>query len=59
MGQDGARGDNSLSLKGRDSSPGWEGALVHIIDSWTTIFQFGKWSRLGSSFPVWKVIRDF
>jgi hypothetical protein len=21
--------------------------------------RFGKWSRMGSSFPVWKVVRDF
>ena len=28
----------------------------HIIDLRTVIFKFGKWSIMGSSFPVWKVV---
>jgi hypothetical protein len=28
----------------------------HIIDLWTVIFNFEKWSRMGSSFPFRKVV---
>jgi hypothetical protein len=57
-GQVGARGDEFLIEKGSDySQVGREN--LYVIDIWTVIFQFGKWSRLGSSFPVRKVVRDF
>jgi hypothetical protein len=31
---------------------------LYVIDIWTVIFQFGKWSGLGSHFPVHKVVQD-
>jgi hypothetical protein len=53
--QDGSRGDDFLIEKGRDDSQvGREnGCVIHL---WTVIFQFEKWSRMSSSFPVRKVV---
>ena len=56
--QVGVRGDDFLVEKGRDySQVGREQWCV--IDLWTIIFQFEKWSGMSSSFPVWKVVWDF
>jgi hypothetical protein len=51
----GVHGDDFLIEKGRDDSQvGREHCCV--IDLWIVIFQFEKWSRMSSSFPVWKVV---
>jgi hypothetical protein len=53
--QAGAHVDEFIFEKGRDySEVGRENQCV--IDLWTIIFQFKKWSKMSSSFLVQKVV---
>jgi hypothetical protein len=53
--QAGPHGNDFLNEKGRyDSQVGREN--YYVIDLWTVIFQFEKWSRMSSSFPFQKVV---
>jgi hypothetical protein len=53
--QAGDRGQKFLIEKGRDySQVGREN--LYVIDLWTVIFEFEKWSRMSSSFLVRKVV---
>jgi hypothetical protein len=47
-------------LAEREEMAPWVGRdHFYVIYLWKVIFQFGKWFKLGSSFPVRKVVQDF
>jgi hypothetical protein len=43
-------------LKKEVITPRLGGRTDILFDLWKIIFQFGKWSRMGCSFPVQKVV---